>query len=480
MIHLQYTVVDFSPLLSSEDAVADYRLTDKIVADSRWTPFRWVEWGFGFEYRFYPVTNFLYASLALLTGIPLLVVVKYLFVIKALVATPLAERFFRNFFNQRVAYLATAIFFASPGAILYPHKENFAMIFFFLGLHISTKTEKTRQYLLIGLISILTLIMTHHFTTYIFLILLSLLFLASQFSKSQKAARVSGQFLLLCWVVFVAWVAFIAWTIVAMHQKFLFSMFFEVLIPGRVIFSETLPLFTVYEKIIVWLGLGITVVSSVLGFLSYVRNKKIFSSSFFAMTVFIIPLLVVASVFRFSPARWNLLISHRAFEFGYIAVGAFSGFFFLLAFKSRKKLHMNVLLICTIVLVIVIGPILGAMHPRTFARVSHVVSFRALSLNIWMSESYANDGYTVGDQVVYIILSIYGDSKVVRYPELFVSQDFNLILEEGSEWSYVVTYVYMTDFYGPDATRFAGLPYFHSLYTNGLINLYKISNSISP
>ena len=33
MMHLQYVVVDSSPLLLSEDAVAEYRLTDKIMAD---------------------------------------------------------------------------------------------------------------------------------------------------------------------------------------------------------------------------------------------------------------------------------------------------------------------------------------------------------------------------------------------------------------------------------------------------------------
>ena len=51
MIHLQYAAVDASSLLSSEDAVADYRLTAKIVADSRWLPLESIEWGFGFEYR---------------------------------------------------------------------------------------------------------------------------------------------------------------------------------------------------------------------------------------------------------------------------------------------------------------------------------------------------------------------------------------------------------------------------------------------
>jgi len=479
MIHLQYAGNDSSVLISSEDAVADYRLTEKIVADSQWVPFSPVEWGFGSEYRFYPISNFLYATISLLTGIPLLVVVKYLFVVKAFVVPPLVDRWLRSFFHQRVAYLATVIFLASPGAILFPHKESFAVIFFFIGMYASTKAEKTRQYLLIGLVSILTLVMTHHFTTYIFLVLLTSLFLASRFFKRVSVVRVSSQFLMLCWVVFASWAAFIAWTIIVQHQELIFKVFFEVLLPGQLTFSELLPLYNPYERIIVWLGVGITVVSAVLGFLGYVRDRKSFSSSFFTMTVFLIPLLAVASVFRFSPYRLNILVSHRVFEFGYIAVGAFSALFFVWAFKSRKKLSLNVILICAICVMIIVGPMTGAIHPRTFSKVSDVVSFRALSLNVWMSESNANDGYTVGDKVVHIILSIYGDSRVAEYPKLFAGQDFSLPWEVRSEWSYVVTYVYMTDFYGPNATRFAGSPYFHSLYTNGLLNVYGISNRTS-
>jgi len=479
MIHLQYAVVDSSPLLSSEDAVADFRLTEKIVADSQWTPFESVEWGFGFEYRFYPVTNFLYATVSLLTGIPLLIVVKYLFVIKALVVTPIVLKLFRSFFTQRVAYLATAVFLASPGAILFPHKESFAVVFFSLGLYACTKAEKTRQYVLVGLISIITLIMTHHFTAYIFLFLLSSLFLSSNFRKQQKVARVSGQFFLLCLAVFTTWVAFVAWTIVAMHQKLLFGMFFEVLLPGHVTFSELLPLYTVHERIIVWLGVGITVASAVLGFLGYLRYRKGFSSSFFTMTVFLLPLLAVASIFRFSSQELNVLISHRAFEFGYIAIGAFSAYFFVQALRLGKKLPIKGILICAITVVLIVGPMTGAMHPQTFSKVSDVVSSKALALNDWMSESNASVPYTVGDHIVFFILTIYGDARVVRYPELFVSQDFTLPRDERSEWSYVVTYVYMTEFYGLDATRFVDSPDFLSLYANGLLNVYGISNRTS-
>jgi hypothetical protein len=281
-------------------------------------------------------------------------------------------------------------------------------------------------------------------------------------------------------VVFTAWIAFISWTIIAVHQRFLFSIFFEVLLPGRVIFSEVMPLYTVYERTVLWIGVGITVVSVGLGFLGYLRKRKLFSFSFFTMTVFLIPLLAIASVFRFSSQRFNVLISHRFFEFGYIAVGAFSALFFVWAFKSTRKASLKVPLIWAVATMIIVGPIMGAMHPRTFSRVSDTISFKALYLNKWVSESKINDEYTVGDRVVYLILSIYGESEVARYPGFFASQDFDLPWDKRSEWLYVVTYVYMTDFYGPNATRFAGSPHFNSLYTNGLLNVYGASNHTSP
>ena len=481
IIHLQFAVVDSSPFLSSADAVADYRLTSKIIADSEWMPFGGVEWGFGSEYRFYPVTNFLYATTSLLTGIPLLIVVKYLFIIKGLVVTPLAERWFRSFFTQRVAYLATGLFLASPGAILFPHKESFAVIFFFLGMYASTKTEITRRYVLIGLVSILTLILTHHFTTYIFLALLTSLFLASHFIKRQKALRVSSQFFMLCWVVFISWVAFIAWTVIVAHQRLFSQMFFSLLLPGQLAFSEVLPLYTPYERIIVWSGVGVAAFSTGLGLLGYTKNRKGFSSSFFAITLFLTTILVIASFFRFLPRRHNVLLSHRAFEFGYIVIGAFSALFFIRAFQSRKRFTLNVMLVGAIIVMMIFGPIAGALHPRSFARVSDVISFEAMALNIWISESVALNEYAIGDRIVVLLL-VYGNFWAVPSPEFFASQDISLtwsLWDLRSGAGYVITYVYMKDFYGLDVAKFDNSPIFHKPYTNGMLNLYRISNRTS-
>ncbi|NIO36237.1 hypothetical protein GTO27_00875 [Candidatus Bathyarchaeota archaeon] len=476
MIHLQFAAVDSSQLLSSEDAVADYRLTDKIIADSQWMPFSPVEWGLGSEYRLYPVSNFLYATTSLVTGIPLLVVVKYLFVVKAIVVPPIVDRWFRGYFSQRVAYLATVLFLASPGAMLFPHKETFAVIFFLIGMYVSSRTKKTRQHLLIGFVSVFTLFMTHHFTAYVFLGLLTSLFLARSF-KGEAVVKVSSQFFLLCWVVFLSWVTFIAWAIVASHQRFVFEAFFGVLLPGQLTFSELLPLYVPYEKGIIWLGTGIAAISTGVAFLRYVFNREKLSLSFLSLTLFLIPLLGGAMFFRFFPSPLlSVIISHRAFEFGYIIVGAFSALFFIRTFQSIRKLSFKGVLIGTIIIMILVGPIAGAMHPRTFARVSDSISVKALSLNSWMRDSDAEDRYTVVDKVANLIVAGYGNGLVIRYSEWFINPQFNLPEDIRLKASHVITYTYMEDFYGPNVGKFDDLPYLNNLYSNGILNVYGISN----
>ncbi|MFQ5821920.1 MAG: hypothetical protein ACE5I5_18175, partial [Candidatus Heimdallarchaeota archaeon] len=102
-------------------------------------------------------------------------------------------------------------------------------------------------------------------------------------------------------------------------------------------------------------------------------------------------------------------------------------------------------------------------------------SFNGLSLNAWMSESGASDEYTVSDGAVRLILTGYGDSMAIVAPELFGSKNFSF----PADASYVATHLYMTDFYGTNVAKFHNLPYLHNLYTNGIINVYGISNRTS-
>ncbi len=125
---------------------------------------------------------------------------------------------------------------------------------------------------------------------------------------------------------------------------------------------------------------------------------------------------------------------------------------------------------------ILVGPIAGAMHPRTFARVSDSISVKALSLNSWMRDSDAEDRYTVVDKVANLIVAGYGNGLVIRYSEWFINPQFNLPEDIRLKASHVITYTYMEDFYGPNVGKFDDLPYLNNLYSNGILNVYGISN----
>ncbi len=274
--------------------------------------------------------------------------------------------------------------------------------------------------------------------------------------------------------------AFIAWTTLALHQRMLQSVFLRILLPGELTFSELLPMYSLYERIAVWFGYGATAVSTVLGFLIYVRNRKHLSSSFLAIVLFLLPIVIIASAIRFLPfGHIAVIVSHRAYEFVYIAIGSLSALFFVRLVQFRKKATPKAAVIGVIMLMILVGPLAGSMHPRTFAMVSRVISVKAITMNTWMSESGATDEHAVGDSVLYLLLVGYGDNLAFRYSELFVGPDFDLPFDIQSKARYVVTYTYMTDFYGSNAAKFYASPYFHNVYANGVLNVFRIANRTS-
>jgi hypothetical protein len=474
LIHLQYVVLDSSQLLASVDAIADYRLTETIIGNSGWST-NWV-FGFGSEYQFYPITNFIYATVSMVSGISLLLVVKYLFLIRALFVPLMLNKLFNIFLNNRIAYLATVLFLASPGAILFPHKETFAIIFFILAIYSIFRMANTKKYLVLGLFSVLILNMTHHFTSYIFLGILTSLFLGSHLFRQKKMIRVSTQFFLLCWIIFGAWSIFIALENITFHQSLLFAF----RLPTSTVFSEMMPFYSQYERVIMYFGYAITAISTALGFLIYTKTKNSRSSPLISIALFFIPLLAFALIFRFISANWAILASHRLLEFGFIFVGASSAFFFFWAFRPRKRIIQNGIVICAIILMVLTGPMAGAMYPPTFDKLHDVLSLKAISLSEWMSQTGANEQNTVGDRIVYLILTGYGDSNVIENEELFISQDFSLPPEviTKSPW-YIVTYQSMSDFYGLDSAKISNSPYFHNIYTNGVLNTYFITNRTS-
>jgi len=473
MIHLQYAVVDSSPLISSFDALSDYRLTGRVVANHEWLTDLEPGFGLASEYIFYPITNFLYAITSMLTGIPLILVCKYLLFIRAFVVPPLIYRCSRNFFDRKVSYLATGFFLSSPGSILFPHKETLALIFFIAGIYVITEIVKTRKFLLIGLLSTLTLIMTHHLTTYVFLGLLTSLFFASTVFKRQSISKPTTQFLMFSYVFFGAWISFVAWRVMSLHERLLSEVFFRILMPQPEVLLQLMQPYVPYEKTIIWVGYAITLISASLGFLYYLRDRKNRSFAFVTITFFLLAFLILATVFRFapSPTLTTIIVSHRAYEFGFFCVAPLSALFFIKN-RSKKRSTVNVVLICAMIIMMITGPMAGMLHPQNFSEITKVISFSSLSLSTWTSQFTRNE-IIIGDKVVRMTVSGYGSRSIISYPaELLTEQDSTFNSGLTPKTLYVVTYLYMEKSIHDSLTRKVDTPYFNSVYTNGLFTTY--------
>ena len=142
---------------------------------------------------------------------------------------------------------------------------------------------------------------------------------------------------------------------------------------------------------------------------------------------------------------------------------------------------MTSIYVCAIIVIILCGPILGALHPLSYTRVNNIISFETISLNDWISESIPKGEYAIGDYFVTLML-VYGNFTSLPFPEFFANQDVSLSWNPTDPLSgagYVITYVYMKDIYGLNSSRFDNSAILCNLYTNGMFDLYGIRNHIS-
>ena len=434
LISLQYAVVDTSPVLWSSDATFDYKLTSQIISDSKWKV--GVGEGDVFDYSSYPISNMLYAAFSMLTGIPLVFVVKYLLVIRAIIVVPVYKLFSR-FFSERVSYLAALIFLASPGAVLWPHKQELAMIFFVLGIYamINTSRHDDGRYSFLGFLSAIVLIMTHHFSSYIFLALITVVFVAGYFLKFKTVSSISITGI---WVFFASWTVFVSWEITkSLELRYLIDSLSRVFTPSELTnqISQTMFSYPPYQTIIADVGLVIIGLSATLGLLYYLTSEKKASPQFKAATLFMFVLLVFASALRFtsSPIRGDMPL--RTFEFGFLFVAPLSAFFFIKVSSRNLGRILGAVVkfsaTSAVAIVLLSAIVLGALNPWTInihpvSTVSSPENYSRASLSFedWLRNSSSNDSVTIGDRLVYNILYGYGGREVVwTYPYLYYAND---------------------------------------------------------
>lgn len=494
ILNLQYVVVNQSPVLGDSDSIFGYSLTKQIL-NTRWTPGMGYIYDRAYGYSFTPVMFFLNMITSMITGIPLLSVFEYLFVIGGIIVPLLAVKFFENFFDRDVSYLATAIFIATPGAILYPHYQTIALIFFTIAFYSMTKaaTTRSRELLSICLLAIFAMILTHPLTTYVFLGLLASLFISNSLLRRQTLIQPSKVFTLICFVLFAIWMTFAAWT-VSMANVDVLLEFLNPPSTSALTSTSVLTQSLVGETTIVTIGFVITILSAVIGFLLCARaliRRKNNSYDLVTMAIFFTPLLVLSFFFRFSGSAHNVDISHRIWAFAYLAVGVFSAICFIRLFRSIKRSISKVIVVLAILSVVMVGPIGGPLSPHNPGVIqSRFISYNGLSATTWLN-AFSNNETVIGDMeggITYCLFGGYGGQVVSIQPKLFSGGDLSHIPDKRSfKGEYLVAGTYITEL-----AKLMGEPteehifekfdvslVLDRVYSNGALAIYKFNNGTS-
>lgn len=495
LMSLQYVVIDSSNYISSYDAIFNFRLTQDIT-QVRWTPGMGYVFDRSFIYSFYPMANFVYLIDSFVSGINLVFVVNYFFLIRAIIVPMLLVIWFRTFLDSDISFLAATILVVSPGAVLFPHDEAIAVIFFFLAFYAITKSEltKSREYSILAIISFFALVLTHHFTTYIFIGLSACLFAAHFVSKYRVVTKPSRELFLFCNVFFGLWMVEVAWSVVESHASILADLLTysrgtlapSLSSPGLM---SGLPASEVY---IIYLGILATGLSSIGGFVLALKSRGKNSADLLVLTLLFAPLLALSFLFRFSPVPYSIDYSHRIWEFAYIAVGPLSASFFVFLLLRLKRRTLKLVTILVPLLVIIVGPLLGTLNPALYGnRLPKYISDSGLTATKWV-ESFGKSAEVIAysDQdIVYPLFAGYGeiqitlDSSMFKNPASVIASNYT-----GSVDNYVVTHIYFTrlallrgespsEFH---LEQFDQIPVYQRVYDNQIFTTYELTNQSHP
>jgi hypothetical protein len=491
MLNLQYLAVNSSPFIGDSDGIFSYSLSNQILSD-HWKPGMGYIYDRAFTYSYYPVMSFLSIVTSFTTGLPLIAVYKYLFMVGGIVVPILVLRFLQNFTDNDSAYLATLIVVATPGAILFPHNQTIGLVFLVLTMFLitSVKTTSSRQFVLLGFLSVTALILTHHFTTYVFMAILVALVIGSYVLKWRIKVEPSKIFALFCVVLFAAWLVYVTFSVGQSHA----SQVVTVLLPSQTSTSIGTPLPLAFESstvevALLYGGFGLTMASAFVGFLFFMRERKQHPYDFVMLAVLFGPLLIFSIFFRFASVSHNLDLSHRVWAFAYIAVGFFSSYTFAKLRNISKKLFMNIAVVLAILCILIVGPLGGALGPHFQGQEqSRYISYDGLEATVWLNSHSIGSESIISDQVegmTYWLFSGYGGRVTTYKPELFNgSSVYPTLGHLSSDEKFLVANGYDNELakrmdwpQNPDLYQsFDRCPFLAGVYSNGEFVIYRFNN----
>jgi len=416
-VYSQFFLQNQTSYPAARDTLFDMQLVSTIQRTGKWYP------GMGtamaIELSIYPLMYIFVASASLIIGInpyQLMFIIPWL---KSIVFILFFYLFTKNLlFDKRMqiqgVFIASLIYLGCILYVGYPHPEVFSEIFFMGTLWIYTIEKKSFGKNVVFIILVFALAISHHFTSFIFLILISSIYLIRRGKETSSP--------LLPIIIVISWIMFVSWKLVEGYSiGFLNSLKLVLNFESRTIVGPVGAAISYYytplEFILMIANPALVGVLAFVSFINEIKNKRkdIPLRTHITITLVFSSLTILAVAFLFSGSEMATS-AYRILGFLYIPLSIWIS---LLLLRKLKNPVLLKILMMVIVVILFASMSLSVMYgikkwyvPRGYME-TYRFSDSMVKTGLW-SGLYLN-GTIIGDNLAYNFVGSWGYKEVDSY-----------------------------------------------------------------
>jgi len=394
---------------SGRDTQFETQIVSLIFDAGKWVP----EMGTGMsrEISVHPAMHIFLASLCLVVDIEPYHAIFIVPWLKGVCFTLFFYVFSRKILSDKKGvFFASIVYMGCLFPMGYPHREVFAEILF-MGIFVICLVKKISFSMKTTFILLIfSLAMSHHFTSYIFLLLYGVIYLFSMRKREMIHPLLPA-------LVVLSWVGFVSFTVASGYMISFFKAFETVLFPAaeRRVLAATLYYYSPFESLLIWMNPLLIAMLAFPSFLSALRTKeKIF---LLVMTFVLGVLYVLALLFFIYTTGWGTG-AYRIFGFLYIPLSVWAG----LSLFEKKKFPKVTLRTITCVVVVII--LFASMNLSTINGIKKWYVPRGYMETYRFSDSMvitahwcdvSLNGSIIGDNLAYNLIGSWGYKEVHQW-----------------------------------------------------------------
>lgn len=464
--------------------------------------------------KYYPGLEILSASVRLIVGdfmsvIPFLKL--FSIIIHSLIIVFLFLLYSGILKSKLIGAIAVMVYVTNPYFTLFDSRfsyQTLGVVFICLLLLILRNDNKSMIFRILAILVLCALIITHHWSSYIFIFIMILVALEQLIIKKEKT---SWSFSILSMVIAISWIIYLAIDVANYYSLNIGKAITELFLlierenPPKVLLDFDLPIYEVIvDKILYFPTLFVMYIIGFLAFRDKFKEKYVFSllglgSLFFVAT----PLLLTSDSGRYAMRTWS---------FAFIGLALFIAVAIQLILNHKEKIKnkagISIILIYVTIIIVVGGMSIG-QNPLTripnnpncplYSTGTTAYTDSFINAGIWIKNNFNNRKKIIGDLTIkYMIggysnlfVDVYYDaSTVILSDEIKKSQKLilknydiiaiNKLLEKYPIYRGDIKDSKISKIVGPHVVpfyklnKFDNYSYFIRNYDNGKSILYRI------